>query len=336
MKMIFFFLFLILISTECIGQISEVRGLNLRGPYLGQKVPSMTAEIFAPGIISTGLYTRDITISKDGKEIYFSISDASVTAIFITKQVNGYWTEPVIAPFSGKGFFDFEPHISPDGSRFYFLSNRPPEGKEARPGWAYQKIWMMRRLENGWSEPEMVPEPVSSADNEFFPSSTNEGALYFTRSNKAGKAMIYKSVWLNDTFEKPEILNIPVPGNGILFNAFVSPDEDYLITCALNMDSTNTDQDYFISFKNSTGEWGKLIKFGPELNSPGDNANSAYVSPDGKFLFFSSSRKNPDLPKIRSGSSVRELIRTKSVPGYGTSAIYWIDARIIERLKPAN
>ena len=72
----------------------------------------------------------------------------------------------------------------------------------------------------------------------------------------------------------------------------------------------------------------------PEINAPGDNANSAFVSLDGKYLFFSSSRRDPVLPKITSGTSLRDLINTKSAPGYGSSAIYWVDAKIIKDLKP--
>jgi len=328
-------LFVIFYFASC-RQAKEPGFPVLKGSYLGQNPPGTTPVVFAPGIVSTGLYTRDIAISKDGTEIYFCISDAAATAILVTKLINNRWTEPAIAPFSGKGFFDFEPHISPDGTKFFFLSNRPPQGKEAKPGWFYQKIWMMNRTDTGWSEPQIVEEPISSEDNEFFPSSTNEGTLYFTRSNKEGKAMIYRSYLENNKYKKPEIVNIPIPENGILFNAFVAPNEDYIITCAFNIDSTNIDQDYYISFKKSTCEWSQLIKFGPEINSPGDNANSAYVSPDGKYLFFSSSRKNPSLPKIQSGSSIKEIIRTKSVPGYGASAIYWVDSKIIEKLRPEN
>ena len=328
-------LFVIFYFASC-RQAKEPGFPVLKGSYLGQNPPGTTPVVFAPGIVSTGLYTRDIAISKDGTEIYFCISEAAATAILVTKLINNRWTEPAIAPFSGKGFFDFEPHISPDGTKFFFLSNRPPQGKEAKPGWFYQKIWMMNRTDTGWSEPQIVEEPISSEDNEFFPSSTNEGTLYFTRSNKEGKAMIYRSNLENNKYKKPEIVNIPIPENGILFNAFVAPNEDYIITCAFNIDSTNIDQDYYISFKKSTCEWSQLIKFGPEINSPGDNANSAYVSPDGKYLFFSSSRKNPSLPKIQSGSSIKEIIRTKSVPGYGASAIYWVDSKIIEKLRPEN
>jgi len=306
----------------------------LEGPYLGQKPPGIKPEIFAPGIVSTGLYTRDIAITKDGSEIYFCISDAAATAILVTKLANNRWTEPVIAPFSGKGYFDFEPHISPDGEKFFFLSSRPPQGKEPMTGWFYQKIWMMNRTESGWSEPHLVDEPVSSEDNEFFPSVTNENVLYFTRSSKNSKIRIYRSRFENGKYKDPEILPFDIPENGMLFNAFISPKEDFLITCAQGIDSTNVDQDYYISFRTPDEKWSKLIKFGPEINTPGDNANSAFVSPDGKYLFFSSSRKDPSRSPVKSGTSLRTIINLKSVPGNGSSAIYWVSAKIIEELKP--
>jgi hypothetical protein len=306
----------------------------LTGPYLGQEPPGITPIVFAPGIVSTGLYTRDIAMTKDGKEIYFSISDAAITGIFVTKLDNNRWTEPVVATFSGSGSYDFEPHISPDGNKFFFLSGRAPHGSEQKNGWFYQKIWMMDKAGSGWSEPRLADEPVSSEENEFFPSSTNENVLYFTRSGKTGKTGIYRSVFDNGKYLKPKIQQFDIPDTGLLFNAFVSPKEDFLITCALNIDSTNIDQDYYISFKTQQGTWSKLIKLGPEINNPGDNANSPYVSPDGKYLFFSSSRRDPALPKVKSGTSLRNVIKSKSEPGNGSSSIYWVSAKIIENLRP--
>jgi hypothetical protein len=44
---------------------------KLYGPYPGQKVPGMLPELFAPGFICTGFNERDITISPDGKEIFY-------------------------------------------------------------------------------------------------------------------------------------------------------------------------------------------------------------------------------------------------------------------------
>ena len=54
----------------------------------------MEPEIFAPGIVNTGLYTRDLAISKDGNEIYFCVADADFAAIFVTKCIDNHWTEP--------------------------------------------------------------------------------------------------------------------------------------------------------------------------------------------------------------------------------------------------
>jgi hypothetical protein len=308
----------------------------LKGPYLGQKPPGTTPVVFAPGLISTGLYTRDMSISRDGREIYFCVSDTAATAIFETRLVDGRWTEPAIASFSGKGFLDFEPALSPDGQKLLFLSNRPPLGRPAAPGWTYQNIWMTTRTGAGWGEPQLVEEPVSTDENEFFPSPVDGGALYFTRSGKNAPARIHKSLFVGGRYEKPEILPLDVPEGGILFNAFVSPKEDFLITCALRIDPTNTDQDYYVSFKSPEGKWGRLIKLGPEINTPGDNANSAFVSPDGKYLFFSSSRKDPVIPEPGAGTTLGSLVRSKARPGSGASAIYWVEARILEALKPAE
>jgi len=46
---------------------------RLSGPYLGQKPPGMTPELFAPGIISTNMNAAKIAISPDGKEIFFRL-----------------------------------------------------------------------------------------------------------------------------------------------------------------------------------------------------------------------------------------------------------------------
>jgi hypothetical protein len=162
---------------------------------------------------------------------------------------------------------------------------------------------------------------------------TSDNVLYFTRSAKSGNPMIYRSAFRNGRYDKPEVLPFKIPETGMLFNAFISPKEDFLITCALGIDSTNIDQNYYVSFREADGKWGKLIKFGPEINTPGDNANSAFVSPDGKYLFFNSSRKDPSKLQPKSGTALRKIVESKALPGNGSSAIYWVSAKIIEELR---
>ena len=87
----------------------------LKGPYLGQKPPGMTPEIFAPGIISTERKEFAITISLDGRA-YFFTRKLNVNTIVMSNEVNGKWSEPASANFSGK-YFDFEPLFTPDNNR---------------------------------------------------------------------------------------------------------------------------------------------------------------------------------------------------------------------------
>ncbi|MFA7160900.1 MAG: hypothetical protein WC299_16510, partial [Kiritimatiellia bacterium] len=46
---------------------------KLRGPHLGQKPPGMTAEIFAPGIVSTSAPEICISFTPDGQEVYYTV-----------------------------------------------------------------------------------------------------------------------------------------------------------------------------------------------------------------------------------------------------------------------
>ena len=53
-------------SNALAGEIPEASG-----PYLGQPLPGGEAALFAPGIVSTGMMDRDVSMSPDGREMYF-------------------------------------------------------------------------------------------------------------------------------------------------------------------------------------------------------------------------------------------------------------------------
>ncbi len=107
---------------------------ELRGPYLGQMPPRLEPEIFAPGIVSTGLATRDVAMTPDGNELYFAVTLGGRTMIMVTRQEDGVWTEPAVAPFSGR-YLDIEPTISPMGSGSSFSRlGRRPDRRKSRAG----------------------------------------------------------------------------------------------------------------------------------------------------------------------------------------------------------
>jgi hypothetical protein len=112
-----------------------------RGKYLGQPPPGKEPRLFAPGLVSTGLYERDVAMTPEGKEFYFGLLAGDYATIAVMKLRRGTWSDPEIAPFSSNPrAFDLEPHITPDGKRFLFLSTRPGEGGEWKAGWANQDL----------------------------------------------------------------------------------------------------------------------------------------------------------------------------------------------------
>ena len=77
-KNICFSLTILLILSSCqlssVDKKSTEGGPTLSSNYLGQTPPGDSAVVFAPGIVGTGLYTRDIAISPSGDEIYYGVS----------------------------------------------------------------------------------------------------------------------------------------------------------------------------------------------------------------------------------------------------------------------
>lgn len=79
-------LFLILVTMGCTGtgepSGNECNFPDLSGPYLGQALPDTIPVLFAPGVVSTGMFTRDVTITPDGKEIYFCVAIGNYTYFY--------------------------------------------------------------------------------------------------------------------------------------------------------------------------------------------------------------------------------------------------------------
>jgi hypothetical protein len=306
---------------------------ELRGPYLGQEPPGLEPRLFAPGIVSTGLATRDLAMTPDGDELYFSVTLGDRTMIMVAHQVNGVWTEPEVAPFSGR-YLDIEPTISADGQRFYFLSTRPQPGAEEKPGWVYQDIWVMDREGAGWGEPYNLGPPVNSDAPEYFPSITADGTLYFTREGEDRKSSIYRSRQVDGVYAEPELLPPQVNCGTDRFNAFVAGDESFVIVPSVGREDGLGGVDYYVVFRSPDDTWSEPINLGPAVNQPTGREWSASLSPDGKYLFFMSSRQDEEAVLPLTGRSITELLDLSTRPGHGSSDIWWVSAEVIEMLRP--
>ncbi len=313
----------------------------LTGAYLGQTPPGAVPELFAPGIVSTGMYTRDIAMTPDGKEIYFGVAMGGFTVIMQTRLQNDRWTKPEVAPFSADPrYMNLEPFVAPDGQKLYFLSNRPRDGGDLTPDeigtWVNQDIWVMDRTEDGWGEPYNLGPPVNSGDEEYFPSLTRAGTIYFTRTpGGTRESYIYRSRLVNGRYTEPERLGPEVNSTMSQFNAFIAPDESYLILGVFGREDSRGGTDYYVVFRDQGDNWSQPINLGDEINTPRGGEFSPYVSPDGRYFFFMSTRtRSPDeFPERLTYGYLEEVYHG---PRNGNSDIYWIDVSFLEELRPAG
>lgn len=306
---------------------------ELRDDYLGQELPGPDPELFAPGLITTGLYTRDVAVTPDGDEIYFSVAVGGGSAIMVARRIEGIWSEPRVAEFSGV-WRDFEPFVTPDGERLLFLSNRPPEGRDPEPGWGHQNIWQVERTGDGWTDPEALPPPVNTDGHEFYPSVTADGTLYFTRGGDGRAAVIVRSRRVAGGWAEPETLGPAVNSVATQYNAFISPHEDLLLFSAIGRDDSHGGSDCYVSFRSTDDVWSGPVNLGDRVNDEGD-CDSASLSPDGRVLFFMSTRRDPSFGDDIRGLSLRELVARQQRPGSGSADIYWVDAGFLAELGPS-
>ena len=295
----------------------------LKGPYLGQKPPGKRPEIFAPGVVSTGFDELFTYFTPDGRELYFQLWKVPFEVILVMKEKNGQWTKPEVASFSGRYFAKF--CLSPDGNTLVLTSSEPRSG-QGEPTDEYTTR-ILKRTKTGWSGPVFVEQIVGY----LAPSISSQGNLYFFfEVQPPAKSDIYVSKYTNGAYELPVRLSDSVNSKFYEVDPFVAPDESYLIFCRDGDGFGATD--LFISFRKEDGSWTKAKNMGEKINSAAIDLCPS-VSPDGKYLFFSSNRNNHK-SYSETPLTYEKKIEILSSPGNGSSDIYWVDAKIIEDLKP--
>ena len=305
---------------------------SLNGPYLGQKKPGPTPEIFAPGIVSLGFHEHNIAISPDGKEIFFvaASSDFSRYLIMTTRLETGGWTMPEVAPFSG-GRNDGAPAFSPDGKRLYFSSRRPhPAGKASADDF---DIWYVDRRGDSWTDPMNLGGPVNRGQNEVNPSVTSDGTLYFQRIEKLGTLGwdLYVSYSRNGTYTSPERLPAPVNTDANEAGPFIAADGNYLIFQSDRPGGYGI-MDLYATYRAKNGGWSEPANLGDPINSQFSDWGPA-VSPDGKYLFFGSFRKVQPIAS-ESLEYFEYMTSRLGTPSPGRGTLYWVEANVIDTLSP--
>jgi hypothetical protein len=273
-----------------------------KGPYLGQKAPGMTPEVFAPDFISTEDGRElNAVFTPNGREFYFSKRSADgIYSIWFTREEEAGWTEPQRAPFDSP-YTDVDMAITHDGQRLFWGSTRPVSGQPVTE----TKIWYVDREGDSWSQPIFLEGPVNDAEKALYPTLATDGTMYFQsrRAGGFGESDIYRSQLVDGVYQEPENLGPTINSDAGEGDVLIAPDESYLIVSTTRPGGSGK-SDLFISFKGEDCAWSPLINMGELINSEATDY-CPMLSPDGKYFFYTS---NGD--------------------------IYWVDAGIIDTYRP--
>jgi WD40-like Beta Propeller Repeat len=267
--------------------------------------------LFAPGVISGPANELSPAFSPDGKMVLFTRSNSSASMILESHLVNGAWSEPQIASFSGM-WRDLEAAASPDGSFLVFASNRPATaggpvldgnwGGTARPG-SGGNLWRVDRKGTGWGEPERLPTAINQGTSVFSPSVTADGSIYFMQPDpKTGYFHLYRSQRRAGTYLPATPVGIGTDQTQDVDPA-VAPDESFLVYSSTEP-ATHHPMRLKIVFRQKD-DWSPPVDLGDEVNEQGSNIE-ARLGPDGKTLYFSTNT----VPPVSFPQSIEDAKRT--------------------------
>lgn len=297
-------------------------------------IPAIAAagELLGAGIISTGLQETSAALTADGQTLYFMRSDFAEAddTIMVSQRHGNRWSTPQVATFSGQ-WHDSEPTLSPDGSRLYFVSNRPPHPGDAPvmaemngqhfPG---SNLWYVaRQARGGWSAPVHVDGALNDGAMIYNPSVTSSGDIYFSAHRAdSGKAyQIYVAHPQGRGYAAPVRVDLGDLERSRMDPA-VDPQGRFLIYAGNEGDSLGS-ADIYIAFRQADGRWGRPLHLGDDVNSR-TLENAPSLGPGFGELYVSSARRDDvHFPKPR--DSAATLQRRLQSPLNGSRNLWRFD-----------
>ncbi len=177
------------------------------------------------------------------------------------------------------------------------------DGKTMHLGRRYKE-----RTEDGWSEIRSLGGTFEDIRIMRLTASAKGTYVFDEVGTEDGNSVLRYSRLIDGKREQPRPLSKEINTGKYNAHPFIAPDESYIIWDG-QRESVVRNADLFISFRQQDGSWGEAIKMGDTINTEASEF-AASVTPDGKYLFFN-----------------RNM-------GPGNPDTYWVDAQIIETLRP--
>ncbi len=244
----------------------------------------------------------------------------------------GLVAKPFAPGIISKDAWELEGVFAPGMKEFYFTSNRKnstvtgfrqqnnvwnkyiefkrtgevtfsPDGKRMYMAKGYKD-----RIGDGWSELKSLGPMFDRKDWGIMRLSASTNATYVFDDYKSNDVIRISTI-TDGKRQTPKKLGKNINIGKWTAHPFIAPDESYLIWDSEREGGIGK-TDIYISYRQKDDSWGPAINMGDKVNS--DKADFyASVTPDGKYILFNRTMDNK-----------------------GNTDIYWVDAKIIETLKP--
>ena len=262
--------------------------------YFGEKPPGLIPKEFAPKILSSDGWIEGVTFSPDMKEFYFSRRYGKYN-----KKRSFF-----VIRFENNSWGELSetdirwPLFSAEGDTMYI-------GKEYR-----------KRTNDGWSESKPLGRFLEEQAHGLTVSANGTFYFPFFKKEDKGHGNLGYSRLINGRYENPVKLSAEINTGEYIAHPYIAPDESYLLWDVEREDGYGF-ADIYISFRHEDGSWSEPISMDSTINTELQESSPS-VTPDGKYLFFT-----------------RGEWKTKEDGSrYFVGKKYWVDAQIIENLRP--
>ena len=264
--------------------------------YFGEKPPGLIPKLFDPKIVSPEERFDHGSFTPDMKEFYFTRKHGKY------KKRAFFFIRHENNTWGQESETDIRwPQFSADGNVMYI-------GKEYR-----------ERTETGWSEPKSPGEFINEMAHGM--SVSSKGTYYITiykKGDRTGNGSIHYSHIIDGKYENPVKMSAGINSGKYIGGSTIAPDESYLIWY-MDREDGYGQSDMYVSFKQKDGSWLPAINMGSIINTEMQES-APQLTHDGKYLFFTRGEW-----KVKEDGS-RNFVGKR----------YWVDAQVIEALRPKS
>ena len=227
-----------------------------------------------------------LSFTPDGNTVFFDRSEGKHKTIMVSHKVDGQWSQPQVASFSGS-WYDQDPALAPDGSYIVFSSDRrvTPNGKRLVrdvDGKAYHggNLWKVEREGGQWGAPTWLGAAVNQSSFLVSPSIAADGTLYFIQRSDDGAMHIYSSRRRTARYQPPARVTLGDPSVST-HDPAIAPDGSFIV---FGYGKTKAGLGRLcIAFRNGD-HWSKPIDLGDAVNAVGPWGS--HVMSDGRTVTF--------------------------------------------------